>query len=333
MKYLITGGAGFIGSHLTERLVNLKEEVYVLDDLSTGSLDNLGKVRQAPNLHFIQGSVTNEAVVRELVSGVDAVFHLAAAVGVRLIVERPVHTIITNIHGTETVLASAEKKGKKVLITSTSEIYGKNDDVPFSEEADMVLGATTKSRWSYACSKAIDEFLALSYFRQSNLPVIIARLFNTVGPRQTGQYGMVLPRFVQQALTGKPITVYNDGSQTRSFSYVGDVVEALIRLVKKPEAVGEVFNIGSDEEISIRELAQKVRELVNPEAEITFIPYAEAYERGFEDMRRRVPDIRKIKEIIGYKPTRKIDEIILEVADYLRKRLGSRQAPGGGQDL
>src|SRR6188768_2680602 len=259
MKALITGGAGFIGSHLAERLLDLGHDVAVIDDLSTGSIENIAQLKSCTRFSYVVDSVTNEPLLAELIDGCDVVFHLAAAVGVKLIVERPVHTIETNVHGTEVVLKHANKKKKLVFLASTSEVYGKSNDVPFREDSDLVLGATVKHRWAYACSKAIDEFLALAYWKERKLPIVIVRFFNTVGPRQTGQYGMVIPNFVGQALAGQPITVFGDGEQTRSFTYVGDVVDALVRLVAEPKAVGQVFKIGNTEEISILALARKVR--------------------------------------------------------------------------
>src|SRR6516225_9350041 len=278
MRILITGGAGFIGSHLADAYLGRGDEVFVLDDLSTGSIDNIRHLRANPRFHYTIESVHHAPTVAELVDQCDVVFHLAAAVGVRLIVESPVRTIETNVHGTEVVLAQANKKKKKVLIASTSEVYGLSEQVPFREDGPLVLGATTKGRWSYACSKALDEFLALAYWREKKLPVIIARLFNTVGPRQTGRYGMVIPTFVKQALAGRPITVHGDGTQSRCFGYVGDVVGALIKLMDHPAAVGEVFNIGSNEEVTIAEVARTVKAAANSSSEIVFIPYGEAYE-------------------------------------------------------
>ena len=295
MRVLITGGAGFIGSHLAEAYLARGDEVFVLDDLSTGSIDNIRHLKANPRFHYTIESVHHGPTVAELVDQCDVVFHLAAAVGVRLIVESPVRTIETNVHGTEVVLAKANKKKKKVLIASTSEVYGLSDQVPFREDGNLVLGPTTKGRWSYACSKAIDEFLALAYWREQKLPTIIVRLFNTVGPRQTGQYGMVVPTFVKQALTGRPITIYGDGCQTRCFTHVGDVVRALVALMDHPGAVGEVFNIGSGEEVAIRALAERVKVLTHSGSEIVSIPYELAYGEGFEDMPRRVPDLAKIE--------------------------------------
>ena len=320
MRALITGGAGFVGSHLADRLLELGHEVFVLDNLSTGSIDNIAHLKEHRQFHYTIDSVTNEPVLAELVDQADVVFHLAAAVGVKLIVEQPVHTIETNVQGTEVVLTHANKKKKLVIIASTSEVYGKNTAVPFSEEADLVLGPTTKHRWAYACSKAIDEFLALAYWKEKKLPVIVVRLFNTVGPRQTGQYGMVIPNFVRQALAGQPITVFGDGTQTRSFTYVGDVVDALATLAQEPAAIGRVFNIGNSYEISIRELAERVKALTGSASEIVTIPYDEAYEAGFEDMPRRVPDISRIHHLIGYEPRVQLDEILERVIDYFRTR-------------
>ena len=320
MDFLITGGAGFVGSHLADQLLGEGHRVFALDNLSTGSIANIAHLKANPRFQYTIDTVTNEPVLAELVDQCDIIFHLAAAVGVKLIVEAPVHTIETNVHGTEVVLKHANKKKKLVLIASTSEVYGKSTSVPFREDDDLVLGPTKKHRWAYACSKAIDEFLALAYWKERKLPVIIARLFNTVGPRQTGQYGMVIPNFVRQALAGQPITVFGDGSQTRSFTYVGDVVCALASLVKEPAAVGEVFNIGNAEEISIRALAEKVKTLTGSASPIVTIPYDQAYEAGFEDMPRRMPDIGKIHALIGYQPHVKLDEILTKVIEYFRER-------------
>jgi UDP-glucose 4-epimerase len=317
---LITGGAGFIGSHLSDAYLERGDEVYVIDDLSTGSIENIQHLKNNPRFHYTIESVHNQPVVAELVDQCDVIFHLAAAVGVKLIVESPVRTIETNVRGTEVVLGLANKKKKKVLVASTSEVYGLSMEVPFREDGNLVMGATTKGRWSYACSKAIDEFLALAYWREKKLPTIVVRLFNTVGPRQTGQYGMVIPNFVKQALAGRAITVYGDGQQTRCFGYVGDVVGALIKLMDQQEAVGQVFNIGSNEEVSILELAQRVKELTNSSSEITFVPYDEAYEEGFEDMPRRVPDISKIGALVGFRPEMKLDGILQTVIKYHSER-------------
>ncbi|MBC8032349.1 MAG: GDP-mannose 4,6-dehydratase [Pyrinomonadaceae bacterium] len=316
MRVLITGGAGFIGSHLADAYLQRGDDVSVIDDLSTGTIENIRHLKANPRFSYTIDSVHNQPVTAELVDQSDVVVHLAAAVGVKLIVESPVRTIETNVRGTEVVLALANKKKKKVLIASTSEVYGLSADVPFREDGNLVMGATTKGRWSYACSKAIDEFLALAYWREKKLPTTIVRLFNTVGPRQTGRYGMVIPTFVRQALAGRPITVYGDGKQTRCFGYVGDVVWALIKLMDHPDSVGQVFNIGSTEEISIVALAEKVKELTDSKSEIVFMPYDEAYEEGFEDMPRRVPDISKINQLVGFKPEMKLDGILQSVINF-----------------
>jgi UDP-glucose 4-epimerase len=321
VRALITGGAGFIGSHLAELLLQQHDEVSIIDNLSTGAMENIAHLKGRPGFRYVIDSIANEPLLAELVDGCDVVFHLAAAVGVRLIVEEPVRTIETNVHGTEVVLKHANKKKKLVLIASTSEVYGKSVQVPFSEDGDLQLGATTKHRWAYACSKAIDEFLALAYWKERKLPVIIVRLFNTVGPRQTSRYGMVLPTFVRQALAGQPITVHGDGTQSRCFGHVGDVVGALSALVREPAAVGEVFNIGNDEEITIGALATKVKNATGSRSEIVTVPYDLAYEAGFEDMARRVPDLTKIRTAIGYEPRVSLDRIIEDVVDYTRARL------------
>ena len=316
MRVLITGGAGFIGSHLADAYLKRGDEVCVIDDLSTGRIENIQHLKGQPRFEYTIDTVHNRPLTAELVDRCDVVFHLAAAVGVKLIVESPVRTIETNVSGTEVVLSLANKKKKKVLIASTSEVYGLSTDVPFREDGNLVMGATTKGRWSYACSKAIDEFLALAYWREKKLPTVVVRLFNTVGPRQTGQYGMVIPTFVKQALAGRPITVYGDGKQSRCFGYVGDVVEALIKLMDHNDAVGNVFNIGANEEISILQLAQRVKELTNSYSEIVFIPYDEAYEEGFEDMPRRIPDITKVGKLVGFQPKMTLDGILQSVIDY-----------------
>jgi UDP-glucose 4-epimerase len=316
VRTLITGGAGFVGSHLAEYLLDQGHQVLVLDNLSTGSIDNIAPLKARPGFDYTIDSVANERLVAELIDRSDVVFHLAAAVGVRLIVDQPVHTIETNVHGTEVVLKHASKKRKLVFIASTSEVYGKSGAVPFREDADLVLGPSEKHRWAYACSKLIDEFLALAYWKERRLPVVIVRLFNTVGPRQTGQYGMVLPNFVRQALSGEPIRVFGDGTQSRSFTYVGDVVDALVKLANDPRAVGQVYNIGSTEEITIANLAQRVRALTGSRSVIQFVPYDEAYEAGFEDMPRRVPDIAKIRALIGFEPRVPLDEIIRRVVEH-----------------
>jgi UDP-glucose 4-epimerase len=320
MRFLLTGGAGFVGSHLAEALLAAGHEVFVLDDLSTGSIDNIGHLKHRPGFTYTIDTVFNDSLTAELVDRADVVFHLAAAVGVKLIVERPVHTIETNVHGTEVVLRHANKKKKLVVIASTSEVYGKSADVPFREDADLVLGATSRHRWAYACSKMLDEFLALAYWKERKLPAIVVRLFNTVGPRQTGQYGMVLPTFVRQALAGQPITVFGDGTQSRSFTYVGDVVRGLIGLVNEPRAVGQVFNIGNVEEITIGQLAERVKAATSSASPIVRIPYDQAYEAGFEDMPRRVPDLTKIRDLIGYAPKLGLDEIIASVVEDFRQR-------------
>jgi UDP-glucose 4-epimerase len=318
VKAFLTGGAGFIGSHLAERLLAGGHEVMILDNLSTGSIDNIAHLKGTRGFSYCIDSVTNEPLLAELIDRADVVFHLAAAVGVKLIVEQPVQTIETNVHGTEVVLKHANKKKKLVVIASTSEVYGKSADVPFREEADLVLGATMKHRWAYASSKIIDEFLALAYWKEKTLPVIIVRFFNTVGPRQTGRYGMVLPTFVKQALLGHPITVFGDGTQSRSFTYVGDVVEALVALAQEPRAVGQVFNVGNTGEVTIADLAQHVKTLTGSASPIQYIPYDEAYEAGFEDMPRRVPDISKIRALIGYEPQLSLDDIIRRVIEHFR---------------
>ena len=324
MKVLITGGAGFIGSHLSDAYIERGDEVHILDDLSTGSIENIRHLKSHPRFQYTIESVHHASVVAELVDECDVVFHLAAAVGVKLIVESPVRTIETNVHGTEVVLAQANKKKKKVLVTSTSEVYGLSNHVPFREDGSLVMGATTKGRWSYACSKALDEFLAHAYWREKKLPTVVVRLFNTVGPRQTGQYGMVIPTFVKQALSGRPITVYGDGSQSRCFGYVGDVVGALVKLMDHPGAVGQVFNIGSNEEVSIAELAELVKVMTGSPSDIVMVPYEKAYEDGFEDMPRRIPDISKVGELIGFRPTKKLEEILERVIAYYRDKMVAR---------
>jgi len=325
MKVLITGGAGFIGSHLTDALLQQGHNVTIIDDLSTGNLENIAHVQALPNFHFAIETIMNETVMDRLVSECDVIYHLASAVGVELIVHRPVEVIERCVMGTEVVLKTANRYKKKVLLTSTSEIYGKNEKVPFKEDDDRLLGPTTKSRWSYSCSKAIDEFLALAYHKDKNLPVVIVRLFNTVGPRQTGQYGMVVPRFVQQAMANKPLTVYGDGTQQRCFGYVGDVVGAMIKLMAHASAVGEVFNIGSQQEVSINALAQKVIKLTGSRSEIKNISYGDAYEEGFEDMARRIPDLTRIGQLIGYKPEVGLDEIIRRIHRYFQEAGNGRK--------
>jgi UDP-glucose 4-epimerase len=319
---------------LCDAYLSRGDEVTVIDDLSTGSVENICHLKGHPHFHYVIDSIHNRPVLAELVDGCDAVVHLAAAVGVRLIVESPVRTIETNVHGTEEVLALADKKKKKVLIASTSEVYGLSEQVPFREDGNLVLGATTRGRWSYACSKAIDEFLALAYWRERRLPAVVVRLFNTVGPRQTGRYGMVIPTFVRQALAGLPITVYGDGTQSRCFCYVGDVAGALVKLVDHPGAVGEVFNVGSTEEVTILELARRVKALACSASEIKFIPYDQAYEEGFEDMPRRVPDVSKVGALVGFRPTKTLDEILERVIAHQRQvQAGSEWRPTGPSPL
>ncbi len=318
MRYLLTGGAGFVGSHLSELLLSEGHKVHVLDDLSTGSIRNIESLKVSPNFSYTIDSIFNEPLTAELVDDADVIFHLAAAVGVFQIVESPVRTIETNIEGTKALLTHTTKKKKPILIASTSEVYGKSPELPFREDGDLILGPSTKGRWSYAASKLIDEFLALSYSREKKLPTIVVRLFNTVGPRQTGQYGMVVPRFVKQALEGGPITVYGDGEQSRCFGFVGDVVGGLVALTREPNAYGKVFNIGNDKEISITALAEMIRRKVNPDIKIDYIPYDQAYEAGFEDMRRRIPDLTRIRELIGYEPKIQTEEIIDRVIDSIK---------------
>jgi UDP-glucose 4-epimerase len=321
MKVFITGGAGFIGSHLAERLIQRGDQVSVLDDLSTGSMANIDHLLERPGFRYRVGSALDEPLVQELVERADITVHLAAAVGVRLVVEKPVHTIQTNVRASEIVLEAASRKNKPVLIASTSEVYGKGVKVPFNEEDDLTLGATTRSRWAYACSKALDEWLAFAYYREKGVPIIIVRFFNTVGPRQTGRYGMVLPNFARQALRGEPITVYGTGEQSRCFAHVRDVVEAVVRLLTTPSAVGEVFNIGSTEEVTIRELAQRVREAAGSISEIVQVPYDKAYAEGFEDMPRRIPDVSKLERFTGYRPQIPLEQIIADVVTDQRSRL------------
>ena len=313
MRYLITGGAGFVGSHLAEGLLQLGHEVSVIDDLSTGTILNIRHLKAEPRFHYVIDTCANRPLLAELVDEADIIYHLAAAVGVKLIVESPVRTLETNIKLTELVLELAHKKKRPVFVASTSECYGKSEQFPFQEEGDLVLGPTSKGRWSYACSKLIDEFLAIAYYRERRLPTVVGRLFNTVGPRQTGQYGMVVPTFVKQALSGQPLTVFGDGTQSRCFTHVRDVVTALIALMQRPEAYGQVFNIGNTEEISILGLAQKVIERAESKSPIVFVPYEKAYEPGFEDMPRRVPDLRKVHRQIGWQPTIGLAQILDDV--------------------
>jgi UDP-glucose 4-epimerase len=325
MRSLITGGAGFIGSHLAEALLARGDDVFILDDLSTGSVENIRHLKSCSRFHYVFDSLQNRHLLAELVDESEVVFHLAAAVGVRLIVESPVRTIETNVNGTQMVLEAASKKKKLVFTASTSEVYGKSDKIPFQEDSDLVLGPTTKGRWSYAASKALDEFLALSYWKEKKLPVIVARFFNTVGPRQTGRYGMVLPNFVSQALDGPAITIFGSGQQSRCFCDVQDAVQAIVRLVDSGNAVGEVINIGSDEEVTIESLAQLVKQRTGSSSPIGYIPYDQAYEPGFEDMHRRVPSLEKLQRIAGACPKTPLHAIVDRVVAYFRaKRDGSR---------
>lgn len=335
MRYLITGGAGFIGSHLTERLLQQGHKVTIIDDFSTGSIINIAHLKGTAALRCVVDNILNRSVLAKLIDQSDVIYHLAAAVGVRLIIQSPVHTIETNIKGTETILELAEKKKKRVLIASTSEVYGKSQKVPFSEADDLVLGPTSKSRWSYACSKAIDEFLALAYWKEKKLPVVVTRIFNTVGPRQTGRYGMVLPRFMAQALCGQNLTVYGSGQQSRCFTYVSDVVEWLIRLVSSDRTVGEVFNLGNPEEVSIEELARRVIAVTGAKVGIDYVPYESAYEEGFEDMERRVPDIAKVQAATGYSPRFGLDQILCLTRDWFLSEEAARPfvfIKGDGQE-
>ncbi len=334
MKLLITGGAGFIGSHFADRALREGWKVSILDDLSTGSMENIRHLKNHPEFSYTIDTVFNARLVQELVDEADMVFHLAAAVGVQLIVESPVRTIETNVHGTEVVLRAVAKKKKPTLIASTSEVYGKSNQIPFREDADLVLGSTTRGRWSYACSKALDEFLGLAYWNEQRVPVTVTRFFNTVGPRQTGRYGMVLPRFVSQALSGEPLTVFGNGQQRRCFGYVADTVEALVRIAYRGGAPGEVINIGNDDEISILGLAQLVKEIAESSSEIQFVPYDVAYGPGFEDMFRRVPCLKRLEELIDYRPRTPTRAIVSAVTADLRARTQqATQAPFGWKPL
>jgi nucleoside-diphosphate-sugar epimerase len=325
MRYLITGGAGFIGSHLADRLLREGHTVTAIDDLCTGAIQNIETLKTRRGFNYIIESIFNRPLLAELIDDHDAVFHLAASVGVRLIVESPVRTIETNVKGTEIVLELANKKKKTVLIASTSEVYGKSIKVPFCEDDDLVMGATQKGRWSYACSKAIDEFLALAYWKEKKLPVVIVRLFNTVGPRQTGRYGMVLPNFVRAALAAQPLTVFGDGTQSRCFCHVNDTVGALAQLIEHPQSVGQIFNVGSGEEITIGDLAALVKTMTGSASPIQHIPYDEAYEEGFEDMHRRVPDISRIRNLLNFQPTHDIRQIVQSVINYFAAQVEDRR--------
>jgi|SRR5665213_2413724 len=330
MRFLITGGAGFIGSHLSDLLIEHGHAVHVLDDLSTGAIENIRHLKSDPAFEYTIGSAENHAVVAELVDEADFVIHLAAVVGVTLVVESPVRAIETNVHGTEVVLKHANKKQKPVLIASTSEVYGKSQALPFREDGDLQMGATDKGRWAYACSKAIDEFLAMAYWRERGLPTTVVRLFNTVGPRQTGSYGMVVPRLVSQALADEPLTVYGDGRQTRCFCHVADVVQALFGLATEERAYGNVFNVGATAEISILDLAQLVIDVTRSKSTISLIPYDEAYGEGFEDMYRRVPDTTKIRELIDWRPTRTLEDVVQDVIACQRGTASPAPAVLGG---
>jgi UDP-glucose 4-epimerase len=316
MKILVTGGAGFIGSHLSEQLLSLGHHVTIIDNLSTGRFSNIAHLQSNPDFQYVIGTILDHRLMETLISECDQVYHLAAAVGVKYIIDNPLQSLQTNIVGTEIILEYANKYKKKVLITSTSEIYGKSDIIPFKEEDDRLLGSTSISRWGYSCSKAIDEFFALAYYREKKLPTVIVRCFNTVGPRQTGQYGMVLPKFVKAALMNHPITIFGDGKQSRCFGDVADVVNGMIALTKEPKAEGEIFNIGNTEEITIQDLAIKIKQMTNSKSKIEYIPYDEAYEEGFEDMKRRVPDLTKIKNCINYEPKHNLESIIERVIEY-----------------
>ena len=322
MKALITGGAGFVGSHLGEALLGRGDEVIAIDDLSTGQYSNVSHLEPNPNFRLIVDSIMDGPLLESLVKEVDVVYHLASAVGVQLIIDRPVYTIEAIVEGTERVLSLARRYRRRVLVTSTSEVYGKGSKIPFNENDDTVLGPTTTRRWAYACGKMLDEFLALAHWHETRLPVVCVRLFNTVGPRQTGQYGMVLPRFVQKALAGTPITVYGDGQQSRCFGHVSDVIGALVNLVDCPEAYGKIVNVGSDQEVTINDLAKRVCELTGSNSEIKHIPYDQAYVEGFEDMKRRVPDLSLAKKLVGYRPKHSLDDIISSIIDYWKNAQG-----------
>jgi UDP-glucose 4-epimerase len=319
MKVLITGGAGFIGSHLAEALLENGDEVSIIDDLSTGKFYNIAHLEKNKNFHYVIDTILNEEIMEKLIQGCDIIYHLAASVGVEYVINNPLQSLQTNIRGTEIVLELANKYKRKVLLTSTSEIYGKSDNVPFKEDSDRLLGPTTIFRWSYSTTKAVDEILALAYWRTKKLPVVVVRLFNVIGPRQTGQYGMVVPKFVKQALLGHPLTVYGSGKQCRCFAYVKDVVDGLVKLANSPKAQGKIFNLGNDQEISIEELASLVKELTNSSSEIEFIPYEKAYQENFEDMMRRIPDLTKIKNTIDYNPDTSLEKMITEIIEYFER--------------
>lgn len=328
-KVLITGGAGFIGSHLAEMLLTEGKEVFVIDDLSTGAASNIAHLQSQPRFHATRGSIHDPWVLEPLVERVDFVYHLAAAVGVELVVRQPVHTLVANVHGTENVFAAAAKHGVPVLLTSTSEVYGKSDKAQFREDDDLLIGPPAFARWGYACSKLLDEFLGMAYWRERGLAVYIVRLFNTVGPRQTGRYGMVLPRFVEQALHDEPLTIHGDGKQTRCFCHVSDVARALVALPRHECAIGQVYNLGSNEEVTILELARRVKQFTESRAELRLVPYEQAYDKGFEDMRRRLPSIEKIYQLMGWRPTKTLNEIIQLTVNHRRQTTGIAP-PGGG---
>ncbi len=328
MRYLVTGGAGFIGSHLCEYLLEQGHRVHALDNLSTGRLENIDHLTDHPRFELTVDSILNPFVMERLIQEADMVFHLAAAVGVKLIIDEPVSTMETNLEGAKTTLKLASRHGKKVLLTSTSEVYGKNSKLPFHEDDDCSYGPTTIGRWSYAYSKALDEFMALAYQQETGVPVIVTRLFNTVGPRQTGRYGMVIPRFIRQALLGEPITVYGNGKQSRSFTFVGDVVKALVDLSGSPDAVGQIFNVGNDEGVTIEGLAQKIKLMTSSDSKIEYIPYEKAYSQNYEDMMHRMPSLKKIHEAIGYQPTMDLDSILRTVIDFMRRDMSRTRAAG-----
>jgi len=319
MKYLITGGCGFIGSHLAEKFISYGDDVSVIDDLSTGSLANIENISHNKNFHLFIDTILNSAILEELIKNSDFVFHLAAVVGVKRVMENPVDSVIINVEGTYNVLRYCAKYNKKVFLASTSEVYGKNENVPFKEDADIVIGTTKKKRWSYACTKAIDEFLAFAFFEEKSLPVVVARLFNTVGPRQSDRYGMVIPRFIKQALSNQPITVFGDGQQTRCFVHVKDIVEGIIKLIRKDEAYGDVFNMGSEEEIAIKDLAVMIKEMTGSSSDIIFLDPQDIYSKGFEDMTKRVPDISKIRRLTGFSPRYTIKDIIKDCIEDVKK--------------